>query len=56
MLPLQKIPYIYVVGKRETDGKTVAIRKLGGEQENVMSFEQSMQELYVEANAVDLGP
>lgn len=49
---LQKIPYIYVVGKREADEKTVAIRKLGGEQQNVMSFEQAMQELYAEANAV----
>lgn len=50
---LQKIPYIYVVGKREADEKTVAIRKLGGEQQNVMSFDQAMQELYAEANAVD---
>jgi threonyl-tRNA synthetase len=49
---LQKIPYIYVVGKREAEEKTVAIRKLGGEQQNVMSFEQAMQELYAEANAV----
>ena len=50
---LQKIPYIYVVGKREADEKTVAIRKLGGEQQNVMAFDQAMQELYAEANAVD---
>jgi threonyl-tRNA synthetase len=49
---LQKIPYIYVVGKREADEKTVAIRKLGGEQQNVMAFDQAMQELYAEANAV----
>jgi threonyl-tRNA synthetase len=49
---LQKIPYIYVVGKREADEKTVAIRKLGGEQQNVMSFDQAMRELYAEANAV----
>ncbi len=50
---LQKIPYIYVVGKREADEKTVAIRKLGGEQQNVMSFDQAMQELHAEANTVD---
>ena len=50
---LQKIPYIYVVGKREADEKTVAIRKLGGEQQNVMAFDQAMQELYAEANAID---
>ena len=49
---LQKIPYIYVVGKREADEKTVAIRKLGGEQQNVIAFDQAMQELYAEANAV----
>ena len=50
---MQKITYIYVVGKREADEKTVAIRKLGGEQQNVMAFDQAMQELYAEANAVD---
>ena len=49
---LQKIPYIYVVGKREAEEKTVAIRKLGGEQQNVMAFDQAMQELHAEANAV----
>ena len=49
---LQKMPYIYVVGMREAEEKTVAIRKLGGEQQNVMAFDQAMQELYAEANAV----
>jgi threonyl-tRNA synthetase len=50
---LQKIPYIFVVGKREAEEKTVAIRKLGGEQQNVMSLDQAMQDLLQEANAVD---
>lgn len=50
---LQKIPYIFVVGKREAEEKTVAIRKLGGEQQNVMTLDQAMQDLLQEANAVD---
>lgn len=50
---LQKIPYIFVVGKREAEEKNVAIRKLGGEQQNVMALDQAMQDLLQEANAVD---
>ena len=50
---LQKVPYIYVVGKREAEENTVAIRKLGGEQQNVMSLDQAMQDLLKEANAVN---
>lgn len=50
---LQKVPYIYVVGKREAEEKTVAIRKLGGEQQAVIALEQAMQDLCKEANAVE---
>ncbi len=50
---LQKVPYIYVVGKREAEEKTVAIRKLGGEQQTVIALEQAMQDLCKEANAVE---
>ncbi len=50
---LQKIPYIYVVGKREAEEKTVAIRKLGGEQQNVMALDQAIQDLLQEVNAIE---
>ncbi len=50
---LQKTPYIYVVGKREAEEKTVAIRKLGGEQQTIMAFSQALRDLYTEANAVE---
>ncbi len=50
---LQKIPYVYVVGKREAEEKTVAIRKLGGEQQTVMTFSQALQDIYAEANTVE---
>jgi len=50
---LQKVPYIYVVGKREAEEKTVAIRKLSGEQQTVIALEQAMQDLCKEANAVE---
>lgn len=50
---LQKIPYIFVVGKREAEERTIAIRKLGGEQQNVMTIDQAMQDLLQEANAIE---
>lgn len=45
---LQKVPYIYVVGKREAEEKTVAIRKLGGEQQTVTMLSQALQDLCAE--------
>ena len=50
---LQKVPYIYVVGKREAEEKTVAIRKLGGEQQNVMPLDQAIKDLLQEASSID---
>lgn len=49
---LQKISYIFVVGKREEEEETVAIRKLGGDQQSVVSLTQAIKNLYEEANEV----
>jgi threonyl-tRNA synthetase len=40
---LQKVPYILVVGKREADEKTVAVRTLGGETQQVIPFTQFLK-------------
>lgn len=46
---LQKVPYIFVVGKREAEENTVAIRKLGGEQQVVISLNEAIINLKDEA-------
>ncbi len=42
---LQKVPYILVVGMREAEEKTVAIRTLGGEHQKVVALDQAVQDL-----------
>lgn len=42
---LQKVPFIYVVGKREAEEKTVAIRTLGGEQQTLKTYADAKAEL-----------
>lgn len=42
---LQKVPFIYVVGKREAEENTVAIRTLGGEQQTVKAYNDAKTEL-----------
>jgi threonyl-tRNA synthetase len=39
---LKKVPYIFVVGKREADERTVAIRELGGESQKVMLLDEAI--------------
>lgn len=48
-LSLQKIPYILVVGKREAEEKTVALRKLGGEAQEVLALDAVIARLKAEA-------
>ncbi len=45
---LQKVPYLLVVGKREAEEGTVAIRRLGGETQQVMKKEEILQQLLAE--------
>lgn len=47
-LSLQKIPYILVVGKNEAQQGTVALRKLGGEMQEVLALEAVIEKLRLE--------
>jgi threonyl-tRNA synthetase len=51
---LAKVPHLLVVGKREADEGTVAVRTLGAEHQKVMSFEEALAMLVGEATPPDL--
>ena len=46
---LQKVPYILVVGKREAEEGTVALRKLGGEAQEILALDEVIAKLRNEA-------
>jgi threonyl-tRNA synthetase len=48
-LSLQKVPYILVVGKKEAEMGTVALRKLGGEAQEILALDQVIDKLRDEA-------
>ncbi len=48
-LSLQKVPYILVVGKREAEERTVALRKLGGEAQEILALDAVIDKLWNEA-------
>ncbi len=48
-LSLAKVPYIFVVGKREAQERTVAIRRLGGETQEILALEAAIDKLRAEA-------
>lgn len=47
-LSLRKIPAIFVVGKREEENRTVAIRRLGSQDQNVVGLEEAVAALVEE--------
>jgi threonyl-tRNA synthetase len=49
-----KIPVIAVVGKREADEGTVALRRLGGSRQEVLALDDALNTLKAEALAPDL--
>jgi threonyl-tRNA synthetase len=51
---LQKVPAMAVVGRKEADNKTVALRRLGGETQTVMGLEDALVALAQEAEPPDL--
>ena len=51
---LAKIPVIAVVGKKEAEDKTVALRRFGGDAQKVMPLEQARRDLALEARPPDL--
>lgn len=44
-----KVPYIFVVGKKEIENGTVSIRTLGSQEQTVMPLEEAIEKLYTEA-------
>ncbi|MDE3016878.1 MAG: threonine--tRNA ligase [Pseudomonadota bacterium] len=48
---LQKVPVMFVVGSREQETKSVSIRRLGSEKQEIMGFEEALAVLVDEAGA-----
>ena len=46
---LAKVPAMLVVGRREAQGRTVALRRLGGEAQQVLALDQAVATLKSEA-------
>ncbi|WP_066797538.1 threonine--tRNA ligase [Sphingomonas soli] len=51
---LAKVPYLLVVGKREADEGTVAVRTLGSQGQELLSLDSVIERLVTEATAPDL--
>jgi threonyl-tRNA synthetase len=51
---LAKVPQLLVVGKREADEGTIAVRTLGAEHQKVMSLDEAIAMLVAEATPPDL--
>jgi threonyl-tRNA synthetase len=51
---LAKIPVILVVGKREAEEKKVSVRRLGSQDQTVLSLDEALQSLAAEAIPPDL--
>jgi threonyl-tRNA synthetase len=48
---LAKVPVIIVVGKREAEERTVALRRLGGKKQEIVALEGALNTLKAEAAA-----
>jgi len=51
---LQKIPALFVVGKKEQEDGTVAIRRLDGKAQEIMSLDEAVRALVKETTPPDL--
>ncbi|MBP7253232.1 MAG: threonine--tRNA ligase, partial [Alphaproteobacteria bacterium] len=51
---LQKVPLILVVGAKEAENRTVALRRLGGEQQQIISLDEAARSLSAEALPPDM--
>jgi len=51
---LQKVPAILVVGRKEAEGRLVAIRRLDGQAQEVLSLDEALTRLKAEATPPDL--
>ncbi len=52
---LAKVPVIVVVGRREAENRTVALRRLGSDKQEVLALAEAQAKLRAEAKAPDLG-
>ena len=46
---LAKVPVIIVVGKREAEARTVALRRLGGKKQEIVALDDALNTLAAEA-------
>jgi len=53
---VQHVPLILVVGRKEAEGRTVALRRLGGEAQEVLPLAEAITRLAAEAMPPDLKP
>jgi threonyl-tRNA synthetase len=51
---LAKVPILLVVGKREAEDRTVSVRRLGGQEQQVMTLDAAIKLLEDEAVPPDL--
>ncbi len=51
---LAHVPVLVVVGRREAEGRTVALRRLGGEAQDVLPLDEAVSRLAAEATPPDL--
>jgi threonyl-tRNA synthetase len=51
---LAKVPVIAVVGRKEAEEKTVALRRFGSDAQEVLSLEEAVRRLAAEATPPDL--
>jgi len=51
---LAHVPVLVVVGRREAEGRTVALRRLGGEAQEVLALDEAASRLAAEATPPDL--
>ena len=51
---LQHVPAILVVGRKEAEARTVALRRLGDETQAVLSLDEAVARLAAEATPPDL--
>ena len=51
---VQHVPVIAVVGRKEAEQRTVALRRLGGEAQEVLPLDEAVVRLAAEAMAPDL--
>jgi threonyl-tRNA synthetase len=49
-----KIPVIAAVGAKEAEGRTLALRRLGSQAQEMMTLEEALQKLHIEAMPPDL--